>query len=623
MPNERVTENIVRSKLSELDYYNNENDICVEEQQSTIQTVKRLLKNASKTGGTGKGSPEFVIGSPSVPDFLIVIECKADIRQHKSSSLDQPALYAVDGVLHYGKNLAKEYNIIAVAVSGQTISELKISNYVFIKGNSEYKELTNKSGIGVTTLLSWKDYIDLANYDPNIQKARIDELMSYSRELHSFMRDHAKLTESEKPLLVSGTLIALRDKAFSHSFGDYSPDALQKQWLNVIKDEIEKAQIPNAKKLNMVQPYSSISSHPSLGKPTGKTADKFPRGVLFEIINMLYEKVWPFINDYHDFDVVGQFYGEFLKYTGGDKKALGIVLTPRHITELFSLLANVQKDSKVLDICAGTGGFLISAMHQMMVNAVTEEEREKIKRESLVGVEQQPSMYALAASNMILRGDGKANLYQGNCFDSEITKSIKDHKCNIGLLNPPYSQGDEDLHELVFVKHMLDNIKKNGIGIAIVPMSCAIEPNPLKEQILNSHTLEAVMSMPDDLFYPVGIVTCIMVFTAHIPHAESNKKTWFGYWKYDGFKKTKHMGRIDLFNQWPIIQKQWVEAFRNRDEIRGLSVKRQVTANDEWCAEAYMITDYSNLSKEDFIKEIKEFITFRFSNTLPEDTEND
>lgn len=61
-------------------------------------------------------------------------------------------------------------------------------------------------------------------------------------------------------------------------------------------------------------------------------------------------------------DILGHFYGEFLKYTGGDKKALGIVLTPRHITELFALIANVNKKSTVLDICAGTGGFLVSAM---------------------------------------------------------------------------------------------------------------------------------------------------------------------------------------------------------------------------------------------------------------------
>lgn len=170
---------------------------------------------------------------------------------------------------------------------------------------------------------------------------------------------------------------------------------------------------------------------------------------------MLNKKVWPFISIYHDFDVVGQFYGEFLKYTGGDKKALGIVLTPRHITELFSLLANVQKDSKVLDICAGMGGFLISAMHQMFKKAVSEQDKQKIKDEGVVGVEQQPNMYALAASNMILRGDGKANLHQGSCFDEGITQAIIKHKCNIGMINPPYAQGDEDLHELVFVIQML------------------------------------------------------------------------------------------------------------------------------------------------------------------------
>ena len=107
-------------------------------------------------------------------------------------------------------------------------------------------------------------------------------------------------------------------------------------------------------------------------------------------------------------------------------------------------------------------------------------------------------MYALAASNMILRGDGKANLHQGSCFDEAITREIKGHKCNIGMLNPPYSQSDEDLHELVFVKHMLDCLVEGGTGIAIIPMSCAISPHPKREELLKHHTLDAVMSMPDD-----------------------------------------------------------------------------------------------------------------------------
>ncbi len=459
----------------------------------------------------------------------------------------------------------------------------------------------------VSELIPFDDFARLASYDPSVAKSRHDDLMAFSRDLHDFMRDHAKLTESEKPLLVSGTLIGLRNRAFEKSFGDYSPEDLQKQWQRVIREEIEKADLPNSKKNSMTQPYSSIAVHPELGKAT----PAFPKGVLHQLIKMLHEKVWRFVMVYHDFDVVGRFYGEFLKYTGGDKKALGIVLTPRHITELFALLANVKKDSKVLDICAGTGGFLISSMHQMFKQALTEKERMHIKKHCLIGVEQQPNMYALAASNMILRGDGKANLYQGSCFDAAITKAVKGHRCNIGLINPPYSQEDENQQELKFVQHMLDCLEKGGTGIAIVPMSCAISPHPVREELLKYHTLDAVMSMPDELFYPVGVITCIMVFTAHVPHASSKRKTWFGYWKTDGFFKTKHKGRIDGNGAWPAIRDRWVEQFRNREVHPGQSVTRHVTHEDEWCAEAYMETDYSVLTQENFEEVVKNYAVYR------------
>lgn len=247
----------------------------------------------------------------------------------------------------------------------------------------------------------------------------------------------------------------------------------------------------------------------------------------------------------------------------------------------------------------------------MMKSAVTDKQREKIKTEGLIGVEQLPNMFALAASNMILRGDGKANLHQGSCFDEAITKAIKNDKCDVGLINPPYSQGDENLHELVFVKHMLDCLKKGGVGIAIVPMNCAIAPHKSKAEILKNHTLEAVMSLPDELFAPVGTIPCIMVFTAKTPHSISNKKSWFGYWKKDGFIRTKHRGRIDADGSWPKIRDRWVETFRNREVIPGESVARKVNANDEWCAEAYMETDYSSIAREDFERELKKYVAFK------------
>lgn len=611
MANERNTENLVRDILRKLKYYDSD-VIVVEEQKSHIEEVKKLLKGASKTGKGGKGSPEFIISTAETPDFLVIFECKASTKQHESKSRDKPVEYAVDGVLHYAKRLSKSFNVIAVAASGQTESSLKISNFIWPKESTDPKELTNKSGNSVQTIVPLDDYIEHGTFDPDVAKKRHHDLMEFSRELHNFMRDNARLTESEKPLLVSGTLIALKNKAFAKSYDAYKPEELQKEWMRVIKEEFKKADIPHSKEYSMTQPYSSIAVHPNLGK----SQKKYPRGVLYELIKMLNEKVWPFISVYHDFDVVGQFYGEFLKYTGGDKKALGIVLTPRHITELFSLLSNIQKDSKVLDICAGTGGFLISAMHQMFKKASTKKDRENIKNKNLIGVENQPQMYALAASNMILRGDGKANLHQGSCFDGAITKELKEHKCNVGMLNPPYSQSDEDLHELVFVNHMLDCLAEGGTGIAIIPMSCAISPHPKREELLKSHTLDAVMSMPTELFYPVGTVPCIMIFKAHIPHADTNKKTWFGYWKDDGFVKTKHKGRIDQNETWNEIRDGWVESYRNRDDIPGECVKQYVTHENEWCAEAYMETDYSSITQGIFEETVKRYMLFKLRNDI-------
>jgi hypothetical protein len=54
--------------------------------------------------------------------------------------------------------------------------------------------------------------------------------------------------------------------------------------------------------------------------------------------------------------------------------------------------------------------------------------------------------------------------------------------------------------------------------------------------------------------------------------------------------------------------------FRNREVHAGESVTQKVTAADEWCAEAYMETDYSKLTQADFEKELKKYVVFRIMN---------
>lgn len=431
-------------------------------------------------------------------------------------------------------------------------------------------------------------------------------------EMHEFMRDEAELEEKEKPLVVAGSLIALSNEIFSRTYQAYSAAELPSFWMETIKKEMEKAELPNAKVANVTQPFTGIEVHPELRKST----KAYPKGLLNEIVTMLAEMVLPFLTIYHDFDVVGQFYGEFLKYTGGDGKGLGIVLTPRHITELFSLLANVTKDDVVVDTCTGTGGFLISAMMQMAKSATTEEEIVSIKRDRLVGVEQQPTMYALAASNMYLRGDGKANLHQGSCFDESIFMGVKSHNATVGLINPPYAKSKADLSELRFVERMLDSLQKGGRGIAVIPVSCVSSPSQEKHDLMSKHTLEAVMSIPPETFYPVGVVTCVVVFTAGIPHATSAKKSWFGYWREDGFVKVKNLGRVDRNGTWPQIRDRWVEMFRNKEVHPGESVMAKVGPDDEWLAEAYMETDYSTLGQADFEKVLMDYALFTLRSSV-------
>nr|BAK53152.1 hypothetical protein [Staphylococcus aureus] len=95
-----------------------------------------------------------------------------------------------------------------------------------------------------------------------------------------------------------------------------------------------------------------------------------------------------------------------------------------------------------------------------------------------------------------------------------------------------------------------------------------------------------------------------MVFTLGKRH-DSTKPTFFGYYKNDGFVKKKYLGRIEKVNEdglgaWTEIQKKWLDLYFNKVEKPGLSALKSVTGNDEWLAEAYMKSDYSNLKQDDF-----------------------
>jgi SAM-dependent methyltransferase len=599
MANERKTENIVRDALRKLGYYDNAHCI-IEEQSSENTQVAKFLQNASKKG-TGIGKPEFIIRSKENPSFIIIIECKASVEKHESKNKDKYADYAVDGALLYASFLSKGYDVLAIGVSGQSSKELKVSHFLLIKGSDAPAKIFDNK------ILSYQDYH--AGYVNSDLKFNEDykALLAYSKKLNDLLHKN-KVKESQRSLLISGILISLGNNAFRKGYkGHRTAKDIANALVETVASELSSSDIPIDKVSTIKHAYSFITNHTTLSKD---------KEFFIQLIEDVDQHLNTFMRTHKYFDTLGQFYIEFLRYANSDK-GLGIVLTPPHITELFADIAEVGPDSVVLDNCCGTGGFLISAMQKMVKLAKGDTIKEKkIKTTQLVGIEYQDDIYALAVSNMVIHGDGKSNVIQGSCF--ELANDVKDKfNPNVALLNPPYK---DDIKELEFVLNALETLEIGGKCAVILPMSCALAqkgPNlELKKKLFAKHTLEAVMSMPDELFHnsEVGVVTCVMVFTAHKPHP-STKKTWFGYWKDDGFVKVKNKGRIDRDFVWEDKKQQWLNAFHNREDVAGESVKHAISADDEWCAEAYMETDYSSITEAEFLNAVKNYSIFKVLNS--------
>lgn len=614
MANERITEELVRKHIRAWQQEDRCSNIIWEEQKSKNPRINALLQGASKSG-SGVGKPEFIVHNiPNEPNLVVVVECKATLKDHESDNWDKPSQYAVDGVLHYAKCLGMEYHVLAIAVSGEDPTNLKISHYYIPQG----KTPDENHQIFGNTLLSLDDYIGGINKDEAKRREKYDALIQYARDLNQQLHT-LKIKEDKRSILLSGILISLKHKPFKKSYKEYDTD-LPDFTYNTIQNMMRKEGLQSDKLDILMQGYSLIKTHKALAKQ------------LRYLIDQVDDTINGYACTFEYYDFLGQFYIEFLKYSNSDK-GLGIVLTPKHITDFMVEVACINKDDVVFDNCTGTGGFLISAMHRMIQDAQGDTSTEKsIKQSQLYGIELQNEIYPLAVSNMYLHGDGKSNIINGSCFDTHDIKKIKSvsqgKDFTKGFLNPPYKSKADDTEELEFILNNLNMLGTGGTCVAIIPMSCVIAQNgnrlALKQQLLDNHTLEAVFSMPSELFHnsKVGVVTAIVVITAHRPHPK-NYQTFFGYYRDDGFEKRKHIGRVDIHNKWKGnqdtgetgIKDEWMDLFHNKTEKTSISIKKVVTPEDEWCCEAYMETDYSQITADDFEKAIREYVAFQTTHT--------
>lgn len=351
------------------------------------------------------------------------------------------------------------------------------------------------------------------------------------------------------------------------------------------------------------------------------------------VLKTIEDDILPFINDKSTAgqDLLNLFFITFNKYVGkADKNQ---AFTPDHITDFMAKVCDVNRNSRVLDATCGSGSFLVRAMTQAMDDCATEAEQEEVKKSHIYGIEWDDNAFGLATTNMLIHGDGNTNIKQGSVFDNG--KWIEDQHIDVVLMNPPYnatktqcqpsyakawaSKVKEDPSKgFHFVKFVADHVKTGKMAV-LLPMQCAIgtgkEIQKFKKAMLEEHTLDAVFTLPSDVFHPgASVSACCMVFTLGKRH-DPKRSTFFGYFKEDGFVKRKNLGRVERIDAdgkglWAGIEEQWLDLYRGRKEVDGLSAVHCVTADDEWLAEAYMKTDYSKLTEQDFQQTINEYLAY-------------
>ena len=231
----------------------NEADIELDPQGCSIKEIDEALKTASKRGTGKTGFPEYV---GVVKDFLLVIEDKADLCKHIKKDGDVICQdvqsitdYAVNGALFYAKHLTRHTSykkIIAFGISGDK-KRHKISP-VFVDNTEYYRELPE-----VESFISFNENNIIGYYTHEILKEETNieketaEILKDAAELHEDLRNYGNLKDTDKPLVVSGILLALDEaEQGNFSIGSLKGDTVKtdgQKIYDAIQDNLKRVRV--------------------------------------------------------------------------------------------------------------------------------------------------------------------------------------------------------------------------------------------------------------------------------------------------------------------------------------------------------------------------------------------
>ena len=457
-----------------------------------------------------------------------------------------------------------------------------------MKEKTTRKDIENALMRGADTL---RDTIDAANYKDYVLPIMFVKYLSdsYREEVEKLMQEYdgVRLERQKRylPFTVAEdcSFQSLYEQRFSDNIG---------QTINVAMRQIEN---DNHHQLAGVLSSVDYNSETSLGTREHKNAilrdlleDFAPLDLRPSMIETKEGQV--------SADVIGDAYeymiGQFASMAG--KKA-GSFYTPAAVSEIMARIVNVQPGERVYDPTCGSGSLLIKAAKNKNANEV-----------SIFGQEVNGSSVSMAKMNMYIHeirdakiawGDTLANPIfldsDGNLllFDAIVAnmpfskdkwasgfnpggeasgKGKKEFKMEASLDKfhrfdwgiPPASKGD-----WAFLLHMIASMSANGRIAAVAPHGVLFRgaaEGRIRQRVIEENLLDAVIGLPENLFYGTPIPACILVFkknrsTTDVLFIDASKKDETGNLRYIKAKNQNELGQKHI--------EDIVAAFEQRTDI--------------------------------------------------------
>lgn len=318
--------------------------------------------------------------------------------------------------------------------------------------------------------------------------------------------------------------------------------------------EMKYGKVPDVNEKGEVIP---IPDDPSKNNKAQSAFSTFMKDALFELPTAeVLEKVITGLEDLYqhdiqDLDMQGDIY-EYMLGKAASSGTNGQFRTPKHIRDMMVALVDPNPDDIICDPACGTAGFLISAAEHIRAKyegEMTDTQWNSFYSTMFNGFDTDMTMLRISAMNLMLHGithpviEYKNSVSEKNDIDSEYT---------VCLANPPF-KGTVDAEtistnlkavtntkktELLFLALFLRILKKGGRCACIVPdgvlFGSSKAHKAMRKELVENHTLQAVISMPSGVFKPyAGVSTAVLIFIKTGMGGTEN--VWFYNMEADGF----------------------------------------------------------------------------------------